>query len=183
MWRLLSQYKVILNFICAIESLFIVLPGREEHIAELDLVPVDDVQLEGTHIDEDTLISTLVSTIRISVDLEHQGDANHEERRKKWAASFEKCSHATTLSLEFPLRFDLHQGLAGFGGMENFDANKYQKAMGAELPPPKSPSMQIQAYNRRQRRRSDFAQGEKEERDWWSFRFKEVYLETQRDQR
>jgi len=181
--RLLSQYKVILNFICTIESLFIVLPGREEHVAELDLIPVGDVQLEETHFDEDTLMSTPVSTIQISVDLEHQGDANHEERRKKWVSSFEKCSHTTTLSLEFPLRFDLHQGLAGFGGMENFDANKYQKAMGAELPPPKSPSMQIQAYNRRQRRRSDFAQGEREERDWWSFRFKEVYLETLRDQR
>ena len=172
-----------LNFICTVENLFIVLPGREEHVVELDLVPVDDGQLEETQVDEDTLMSTPVSIIQISVDLEHQGDANHQDRRRKWVASFEKCSHTTTLSLEFPLRFDLNQGLAGFGGMENFDADKYQKAMGAGLLPPKSPSMQIQAHNRRQRRRSDFAQGEREERDWWSFRFKEVYLEMQRDQR
>ena len=128
-------------------------------------------------------MSAQISTIQISVSSEHQGDANHQERRKKWLDSFEKCCHATTLSLEFPLRFDLHQGLAGFGGIENFNADKYQKAMNAGLPPPKSPSMQIQAYNRRQRRRSDFAQTEKEERDWWSFRFKEVYLEMQRDER
>lgn len=116
------------------------------------------------------------------MDLEHQSDANHHERRRKWLASFKKCCHATTLSLEFPLRFDLRQGLVDFGGIENFDADKYQKAIGAELPPPKSPSMQIQVHNRRQRRRSDFAQAEREERDWWSFRFKEVYLEIQRDE-
>ena len=172
-----------LNSIRTTENLLIVFPGREEHVAELDLVPVGDVPLEETHIDEDTLMSTPVSTIQISVGLEHQGDANYQEARKKWVAAFEKCSRATTLSLEFPLRFDLHLGLAGFGGMENFDADKYQKAMGAGLPPPKSPSMQVQAYNRRQRRRSDFAQAEREERDWWSFRFKKVYLEMERDQR
>lgn len=157
------------------------LPGREERVVELDLVPVGDVQLKETRIDEDTLMSTPVSTIHISVESEHESDANHQERRKRWLASFEKCCRATTLSLEFPLRFDPHQGLAGFGGIENFDAGKYQKAMGAGLPPPNSPSMQIQAYNRRQRRRSVFAQTEREERDWWSFRFKEVYLEMQQE--
>jgi len=128
-------------------------------------------------------MSTPVSSIQISVDLEHQGDADCRERRKKWFGSFEKCCRATTISLEFPLRFDLRQGLTGFGGIENFDADKYQKAMGAGLPFPKSPSMQIQAYNRRQRRRSDFSQAEREERDWWSFRFKQVFLEMQRDER
>lgn len=165
-----------------LKKLFIIFPGHEEHVAELDLVPVGDLQLEETYIDEDTLTSTPVSRIQISVDLEHQGDTDRQERRKNWLASFEKCCRATTFSLEFPLRFDLYQGLAGLGGIENFDADKYQKALGAGLPPPKSPSMQIQASNRRQRRRSDFAQGEKEERDWWSFRFKEVYLELQRDE-
>jgi len=173
---------VILGPICTIERLFIVSAGREEHVAGLDLVPVGDPQLEEDHIDEDTLMSTPVSSVQISVDLEHQGDAGRQEGRKKWLSAFEKCCRATTLSLEFPLRFDLHQGLAGFGGMEDFDAARYQKAMGAGLTPPKSPSMQIRPYNRRQRRRSDFAQGEREERDWWSFRFKEVYLEMQRDE-
>lgn len=172
-----------LNSIYTAENFLIFLPGHEEHVAELDLVPVGDAQLEETHIDEDTLMSTLVSTVQISVDLEHQGDANYQERRKKWVSAFEKCSRATKLSLEFPLRFDLHLGLAGFGGMENFDAVKYQEAMGAGLPPPKSPSMQVQACSRRQRRRSDFAQAEREERDWWSFRFKKVYLEMEQDQR
>jgi hypothetical protein len=164
-------------------SLFIVLSGREEHVLELDLIPISDLQLDQTHTDEDTLTSTSVSSIEISVDLEHQGDADRHERRKRWLASLEKCWRATTLSLEFPLRFDLHQGLAGFGGMENFNADKYQKAMGTGTPPPKSPSMQVQAQNRRQRRRSGFAQAEREERDWWSLRFKEVYLEMQRDER
>jgi hypothetical protein len=120
--------------------------GVKNMSPSLTLFPLAMSSWKETHIDEDTLMSTPVSTIQISVDLEHRGDANHQERRKKWLASFKKCSHSTTLSLEFPLRFDLHQGLAGFGGMENFDADKYQKAMGAELPPPKSPSMQIQAH-------------------------------------
>jgi len=172
---------VILDSVRTIERFFTVPVGREEHVAELDLVPVGDPQLEEDYIDEDTLMSTPVSSVHISVDLEHQGDADRQEGRKKWFAAFEKCCRATTLSLEFPLRFDLHQGLAGFGGMEDFDAGKYQKAISAGLLPPKSPSMQIRAYNRR-RRRSDFAQGEREERDWWSFRFKEVYLEVQRDE-
>ena len=166
-----------------IESPFIVLLGHEERVTELDLLPVGEVQLEDIYIDEDTLMSTPVSTAQISVELELQGDANHQERRKKWFSSFEKCCRATTRSLEFPLRFDLHQGLAGFGGIENFNADKYQKAMGAGVLPPKSPSMQLQTYNRRQRRRSDFARSEREERDWWSSRFKEVYLETQRDEK
>lgn len=172
---------MILKFVCTTGNLLTIPPGREERVAELDLLPVGDVWLEDTYIDEDTLMSTPVLTVQISVDLEHQGDATHHEKRKEWLVSFEKCCRATTLSLGFPLRFDLHQGLAGFGGIENFDADRYQKAMGAGLPPLKSPSMQIQAYNRRQRRRSDFVQEEREERDWWSFRFKEVYLEMQRD--
>ena len=158
------------------------IPGSDEHIIELDLVPVDDLQLDGIHIEEDTLMSTPVLSVQISVDLEHQDDFDRRERRKKWLASFEKCCRATTVSLEFPPRFDLHPGLTGFGGIENFDADKYQKAMGAGLPFPRSPSIQVQAYNRRQRRRSDFAQAEREERDWWSFRFKEVFLEMQRDE-
>jgi len=174
---------VILNLIGVAESHLIVFSGREEHVAELDLVPVGDTNLGETHIDEDTLMSTPVSTIQISVDSEPQDDPNNRERRKNWLNCFEKCCHTTTSGLEFPLRFDLHQSLAGFGGIENFDGDKYQKAMGAGLPPLKSPSMQIQASNRRQRRRSDFAQTEREERDWWSFRFKEVYLEIQRDHR
>ncbi|KAF9652525.1 hypothetical protein BDM02DRAFT_3161031 [Thelephora ganbajun] len=161
----------------------VIVQGHEEHVAELELVPVGDLQLEESHIDEDNLMSTPVSSIRISVDLEHQGDADRQERRKKWFASLRECCRATTLSLEFPLRFDLHQSLAGFGGMENFDGDKYKKVMDAGLPPPKSPSMQVQAYSRRQRRRSDFAQAEREERDWWSFRFKQVYLEMKRDER
>ena len=172
---------MILDFIYSIYGPFIVFSGREEHITELDLVPVGDLQLEGIHIGEDTLMSTPVSSIQISVDLEHQGDSDRQETRKKWLSSFEKCCRATVLSLEFPPRFDPHQGLAGFGGMENFDADKYQKAMGAGLPSLKSPSMQIRAHDRRQRRRSDFAQAEREERDWWSFRFREVFLEMQRD--
>jgi len=171
------------GFICAIYNPYIALAGREEHVVDLDLVPVDDLQLEGTHIEEDTLMSTPVSSIQISVDPEHQGDTDCRERWKKWLESFEKCCRATTISLEFPLRFDLHQNLTGFGGIENFDADKYQKAMGAGLSLPKSPSVQIQAYSRRQRRRSDFAQAEREERDWWSFRFKEVFLEMQRGER
>ena len=184
MWqRVPSQSKVKLDVIYAISSPYIVLPGREEHVVDLDLVPVDDLQLEGTHIEEDTLMSTPISSIQISVDLEHQGDADCRERRKKWLESFEKCCRVTTLSLEFPLRFDLHQNLTGFGGIENFDAEKYQKAMGTVLSFPKSPSTQIQAYSRRQRRRSDFAQAEREERDWWCSRFKEVFLEMQRDER
>lgn len=170
------------DFACAIQNLYIILPGREEHVAELDLVPVDDFQLDGTHIEEDTLMSAPVLSARVSVDLEHQGDADRRERLKMWLASFEKCCRATALSLAFPPRFDIHQSLTGFGGIENFDADKYQKAMGAGLPCPRSPSVQIQAYNRRQRRRSDFAQAEREERDWWSFRFKEVFLEMQRDE-
>lgn len=174
---------MILGFVYTVESLFTVLPGREEYVAELELVPVGDLQLEGTRVDEDTLMSTPISSIQISVDPEHQGDADRQERRKKWLYSFEKCCRATTHSLEFPLRFDLNQSLTGFGGMENFDADKYQKAMGAGPLIPKSPSKQIQTYNRRQRRRSDFARAEREERDWWSFRFKEVYLELQRDGR
>ena len=128
-------------------------------------------------------MSTPVSSVRVSVDLEHHSDADRRERRETWLASFEKCCRATTLSLEYPLRFNLHQGLAGFGGMENFDADKYQRAMGTGVPPPKSPSMQVQAHTRRQRRRSNFTQSEREERDWWSFRFKEVYLKMQRDGR
>lgn len=128
-------------------------------------------------------MSTPVSSIRIAVDLEHQSDADCRERRGKWLASLEKCRRATTLSLEFPLRFDLRHGLTGFGGIENFDAGKYQKAMDAGVAFPKSPSVQIQAYSRRQRRRSDFSQAEREERDWWSSRFKEVFLEMQRDER
>lgn len=119
----------------------------------------------------------------MSVDVEHQNDADRRGRRKKWLESLENCCRATNLSLEFPLLFDLHQGLAGFGGMENFNGDKYRKEVGGGLPPPKSPSMQVQAHSRRQRRRSDFAQTEREERDWWSFRFKEVYLEMQRDKR
>ena len=172
-----------MSFVCVVENHFIVFPGREEHIAELDLVPIGGTNLEETRIDEDTLMSTPVSTIQISVDLEPQDDPNRRERRKNWLICFEKCCHTTTSYLEFPLQLDLHQSLAGFGGIENFDGDKYQKAMGAGLPPLKSPSMQIPAYNRRQRRRSDFAQTEREERDWWSFRFKEVYLEIQRDER
>lgn len=171
---------MILHCVSAVGGLFIVLPGREEHVIDLDLIPVSDLQLEQARADEDTWVTTPVSGIRMSVDLEHQGDIDREERRKEWLASFRKCWRATTLSLEFPLRFDLHQGLAGFGGMENFNADKYQKAMGAGIPPPKSPSMQVQASNRRQRRRSDFTQAEREEREWWSSRFKEVYLEMQR---
>ena len=132
--------------------------------------------------DEDTLVSNPVLNVQISVDVEHQSDADCQDRRKKWLLSFEKCWRVTILSLEFPLRFDHRQGLAGFGGMENFDADKYRKEIGGGLTLPKSPSMQVQAHNRRQRRRSDFAQTEGEERDWWSFRFKQVYLETQRDQ-
>lgn len=174
---------MIFDPVSTVETLFIVLPGHEEHVVELDLIPVNDPQLEQVHTDEDVFTSTSASIIQISVDSEHQGDADCQERRKKWLASFEKSWRATTLSLEFPLRFDLHQGLSGFGGMENFNADKYQKAMGAELPPPKSPSMQVGVRNRRQRRRSDFAQAERGERDWWSFRFKEVYLEMQRDQK
>ena len=130
--------------------------------------------------DEDTLLSKLILSVQISVDVEHQSDADRQDRRKKWLLSFEKCRRITTISLEFPLRFDLHQGLAGFGGMENFDADKYRKEMDGGPPLPKSPSMQSQAHSRRQRRRSDFAQTEREERDWWSFRFKQVYLEMQR---
>jgi hypothetical protein len=174
---------VILGSAFTIKSLFIVLPGHEKHVIELDLIPVSDPQLEQAHTDEDMFMSTSVSIVQISVDPEHQGSADRQERRKNWLSSFEKCRRATTLSLEFPLRFDLHQGLSGFGGMENFNADKYQKAMGAELPPPKSPSMQVGVHNRRQRRRSDFAQAERGERDWWSFRFKEVYLEMQRDEK
>jgi hypothetical protein len=132
--------------------------------------------------DDDTLMSKPILSVQISVDAEHQSDADCQDRRKKWLSSFEKCGRVTILSLDFPLRFDLHQGLAGFGGMENFNADKYRKEAGGGLPLPKSPSMQVQAHNRRQRRRSDFAQTEREERDWWSFRFKEVYLEMQRDQ-
>lgn len=128
-------------------------------------------------------MSTSVSSVRISVDLENQSDGDRRERRRQWLASFEKCCRVTTLSLEFPHRFDPHQGLTGFGGIENFDADRYQKAMGAGLPFPRSPSIQTQAYDRRQRRRSDFAQAEREERDWWSLRFKEVFLEMQRDER
>lgn len=149
----------------------------------LDLIPVDDPQLRKNHTDEETLISEPISSVQICVDAERQSDADRQDRRRKWLASFEKCWRATTLSLEFPLRFDLHQGLADFGGMENFNADKYRKEVGGGLPPPKSPSMQVQAHNRRQRRRSDFAQTEREERDWWSFRFKQVYLEMQRDER
>jgi hypothetical protein len=174
-----------LNFTCTFESLLIVLPGREEHVAELDLVPVGDVQLEETHIDEDTLMSTPVSTIRISVDLEHQGDMQTtEERRKEWLGSFEKCCRATTHSLEFPPRFDLHQGLTGFGGMENFDADKYQRAMGAGVPFPKSPSMQIQAYitvvNGGE---AILHRGRGKREIGGRSRFKEVFLEMQRDER
>ena len=176
------QCKVKFNSVFTVEILMI-LPGREEHILELDLIPLSDLQLQQTHTDEDILMTKPVLSVQISVDQEHQTDADRQDRRKKWIVSFEKCSRFTTLSLEFPLRFDLHQGLAGFGGMEHFNADKYRKEMGGGSQPPKSPSMQVQAHSRRKRRRSDFAQTESEERDWWSFRFKEVYLELQRDER
>jgi hypothetical protein len=171
------------NSVFTVENLLIILPGREEHVVELDLISVSDLELQQAHTDEDTFMSNPVSSVQISVDVEDQSDSDYQDRRKTWFASFEKCWRATSLSLEFPLRFDLHQGLAGFGGMDNFNADKYRKEMGGGPLPPKSPSMQVQAHNRRRRRRSDFAQTEREERDWWSFRFKEVYLEMQRDQR
>lgn len=171
------------NSVSAVESSLNILPGREEHVFELDLIPVSDLQLRETHTDEDALMSKSVLSVQISVDVDHLNDADRQVSRKKWLGSFEKCWRSTILSLEFPLRFDLHQGLDGFGGMENFNADKYQKEMGGGLPPPKSPSMQVHAHNSRQRRRSDFAQTEREERDWWSFRFKEVYLEMQREDR
>ena len=133
--------------------------------------------------EEDDLMSKLVLGVRVFVDAEHESHVDPQDTRKRWLASFEKCRRAATLSFEFPLRFDLHQGLAAFGGIENFNVDRYQKEIGGGLPFPRSPSMRVQAHNRRQRRRSDFAQTEREERDWWSFRFKEVYLEMQRDER
>lgn len=128
-------------------------------------------------------MSKPVLSVQISVDAEHQSDSDRQDNQKKWLVSFKKCWRATTLSLEFPLRFDLRPGLAVFGGIENFSPDKYQKEMSGGLPLPKSPSMRAQVHNRRQRRRSSFTQTEKEERDWWSFRFKEVYSEMQRDEK
>lgn len=172
-----------MGFVSVVENHFIVLPGREEHVVDLSLIPANDLQLELSYPDEDIVMSALVSSVRVSVDSEHHGDVDRREGRRTWLASFEKCCRATTLPMEYPLRFDLHQGLASFGGMENFDADKYQRAIGTGVPPPQSPSMQVQAHSRRQRRRSDFRQSEREERGWWSFRFKEVYLEMQRNER
>ena len=132
----------------------------------LGLIGVAADQLDTGVIAEDASITDF------SLILPRDGDGD----RPALLVALRKCQYHATRSLSFPsllgtavadLEIDTRESLAGI--------------LSSGLPLPKSPSMQLGNAERAQQRDAS-AEGEREERGWWTLRFQQVLRELQREE-
>lgn len=98
---------------------------------------------------------------------------DQDETRQSWISAFQRCFRFTLCSISIPSRnHDTHLDLA-------FDTHQTVFSLLASgLPLPKSPSVQF--ANLQNSKTDDPTMQEREERGWWSVRFRQVFRELQR---
>ena len=132
----------------------------------LTLIPVGPEQLDTGLLADDTCVTPLTLCFPA-------GTSGGE--RQRLLDGLRKSQHHTFRSLSMPtlpgtlmedLEIDTRQSLVGI--------------LSSGLPLPKSPSIQFEEAQKGLRR--DVADGEREERGWWTLRFHQVLRELQREE-
>ena len=132
----------------------------------LGLVPI-----RPEHLDTGLVADNAHAT---SLTLSYPSEVDNGERQRLLEA-LRKCQHHMFRSLSMPT-------LPG-ALMEDLEIDTRQSLVGilsSGLPLPKSPSIQFEEAQKGLRR--DVADGEREERGWWTLRFHQVLRELQREE-
>lgn len=132
----------------------------------LSLVSIRPEHLDSGLIAEDALVRSMTLALPAT-----HGEGDHTA----FLSALRKCQQHTARALSFPSQpgsmmdvgeIDTRHSLVGI--------------LASGLPLPKSPSIQLGEAVQGQRR--EVADGEREERGWWSLRFQQVLRELQREE-
>jgi hypothetical protein len=145
----------------------------------LDILPVDPHRLE-----EDTAQNSApVTTLQLSLPgggpkaIDGMPDSVHE--RLHWVSALRQCLQSTLRALSFPSNSGDRSGLLNVDPESDIH-HSLASILNSGLPVPKSPSVQIEEAFQGQTRSTQ--QEEREERGWWSLRFRQVLYEVQRQE-
>ncbi|KAK0486581.1 hypothetical protein IW261DRAFT_1456219 [Armillaria novae-zelandiae] len=122
--------------------------AEEPSMILLQVLPVADLSILGSKSVDIVSSSAGIATIQVKTEL---------NERERWIVALERCKNSTLRLMSIPL------------GLE-YDDDRLQRTVvdslvASGLPLPKSPSLQFVGSEKRQ---------EREERGWWSLRFREV---------
>lgn len=101
------------------------------------------------------------------------------EARERWISAYTKCLRHTLRSLSFPLD-TRYSELSDDLGLEGHSRHSVVSILASGLPLPKSPSYHHLTNGNRGQSALDLVDGEREERGWWTLRFKQILREMER---
>ena len=99
------------------------------------------------------------------------------DAKDKWVTAFQRCFRFTLRSLSFPLSTRYDEPADGELGSEGHSRSSVMSILASGLPLPKSPSQQLFQSAEGASSVEDIIEGEREERGWWTLRFKQVLRE------
>jgi len=101
------------------------------------------------------------------------------DAKNKWVTAFQRCFRYTLRSLSFPLSTRYDEPADGVLGSEGHSRSSVMSILASGLPLPKSPSQQLFQSTEDASSVEDMIEGEREERGWWTLRFKQVLREME----